>query len=284
MAYKAKHALLLLILSLTLASCHSSHNKTIKVRHPWAGKKVGFIGDSMTDPDCYGKETVKYWYFLQKWLKITPCVSAVSGRQWSELPALANNLYNKYGTELDAIIVFLGTNDFNAAVPLGEWFSEEEAETPRAYKGDTVSIIKRVQRVPNFNEETFKGRINAGIYILKALWPDKQIVLLTPLHRSTAVFGITNYQPNENFQNECGEYLDAYVEAIKEAGNIWGVPVIDIHSLVGINPFVQEQVAYYRNADSDLLHLSTKGHKRLAKTLVQQLVSLPVEFDDEHSR
>ena len=85
-----RNFLLLLLLSTTLMGCHSHHKRSIIVRHPWAGKKVGFIGDSMTDPDCFGNETVKYWFFLQKWLKLKPHVSAVSGRQWSDLPELAN--------------------------------------------------------------------------------------------------------------------------------------------------------------------------------------------------
>lgn len=25
-------------------------------QHPWQGKRVGYIGDSITDPNCYGKE------------------------------------------------------------------------------------------------------------------------------------------------------------------------------------------------------------------------------------
>ena len=53
--------------------------------------------------------------------------------------------------------------------------------------------------------------------------------MLTPLHRAFADFGETNVQPDENYQNSCGEYVDAYVRAVEEAGNIWGVPVIDFH-------------------------------------------------------
>ncbi|GAB6865084.1 hypothetical protein JCM10556A_17610 [Bacteroides acidifaciens] len=44
--------------------------------------------------------------------------------------------------------------------------------------------------------------------------------MLTPLHRAFADFGETNVQPDENYQNSCGEYVDAYVQAVKEAGNI----------------------------------------------------------------
>ena len=49
----------------------------------------------------------------------------------------------------------------------------------------------------------------------------------TPLHRSFARFNETNVQPAECYQNRIGEYIDPYIDAIKEAGNIWGIPVID---------------------------------------------------------
>lgn len=41
--------------------------------------------------------------------------------------------------------------------------------------------------------DTYKGRINIGLSHLKKLFPDKQIVLLTPLHRSLAEFGERMY-------------------------------------------------------------------------------------------
>ena len=77
------------------------------------------------------------------------------------------------------------------------------------------------------------------------MFPDKQIVLLTPLHRSLAEFGEKNVQPDESYQNKCGEYVDAYVQAIKEAGNLWGVPVIDFNSVTGMNPMIEEQLIYF---------------------------------------
>ena len=76
-------------------------------------------------------------------------------------------------------------------------------------------------------ETPYKGRINIGIHRLKQLFPDKQIVLLNPVAPLTGGFWRENVQPDENYQNSCGEYVDAYVQAVKEAGNVWGVPVID---------------------------------------------------------
>ena len=69
-----------------------------------------------------------------------------------------------------------------------------------------------------------------------------------------------------------------YVEAIKEAGDVWGVPVIDLCALSGINPMVEEQVPYFSNAETDRLHPNAKGHERLARTLLYQLLALPCRF------
>jgi len=51
---------------------------TQNIKHSWQGKKVGYLGDSVTDPLNDGSK-LKYWNFLRDWLKIEPYVYAVSG-------------------------------------------------------------------------------------------------------------------------------------------------------------------------------------------------------------
>lgn len=245
------------------------------VCHPWMGKRVGYLGDSITDPNSYGDKIKKYWDFLKEWLNITPYVYGVSGKQWDDLPNQAEQLKKEHGEEVDAIMVFLGTNDFNGGVPVGEWFVETE-EQVMAARGETKKMVTRKKRTPILTKETYKGRINIGLLRLKQLFPDKQIVLLTPLHRSSATFGDKNVQPDESYQNSCGEYVDAYVQAVKEAGNVWGMPVIDLNSVSGLNPMVEEQLDYFHDTAFDRLHPSTKGQKRMACTLMYQLLALPV--------
>lgn len=248
---------------------------SVRSIHPWAGKRVGYIGDSITDPNCYGKDIKKYWEFLQEWLGITPYVYGVSGRQWDDAPRQAEKLYRKHGSEVDAIMVFLGTNDFNHSVPMGEWYTEKK-EQVMAAEGHPQALETRTHRTFCMTSDTFKGRINIALNLLKTLYPGKQIVLLTPLHRSTAKFGETNVQPDENYQNKCGLYVDAYVQAVKEAGNLWGCPVIDMNAVTGLNPMVEVQLPYFHDASYDRLHPSTKGQERMARTLMYQLLTLPV--------
>lgn len=248
------------------------------IQHPWQGKRVGFIGDSLTDPHSYGDKIKKYWSFLQEWLDIEPYVYGVSGRQWDNVPVQAQQLHKDHGNDVDAILVFMGTNDYNHGVPIGEWFAESSEQVMAAY-GEPKKSVERKKRTPIMDKSTYRGRLNIGISQLKKLFPDKQIVLLTPLHRSLADFGEKNVQPDESYQNRCGEYVDVYIQEIKNAGNIWGIPVIDLNAVTGLNPMVEEQVQYFYDSGYDRLHPNTKGQERIAKSLLYQLIQYPCVFD-----
>jgi lysophospholipase L1-like esterase len=258
---------ILTALALFVATCCAC----TAVEHPWAGKRIAFLGDSITDPGTL-KGCTLYWGFLEEWLGITPLVYGRGGHQWSNIPGQMERLQNDHGDNLDAIMVFIGTNDFNAGIPIGEWFTEEQA----AVNVDGV-MVERTRRVTCFDPSTYRGRINIALDGLKKAYPTKQIVLLTPVHRGPASFGDDNVQPTEDFQNGCGEYLDAYIDSIKEASAIWSVPVIDTYSLSGIMPSKQEH-SIYVPGKNDFLHPNEEGHRRLAKCIYYQLQALPCEF------
>lgn len=245
--------------------------------HPWQGKRVGYIGDSITDPRNGGGKIKKYWQFLQEWLGITPYVYGISGRQWNDVERQATLLHQEHGGEVDAILVFMGTNDFNHGVPIGEWFTES-VEQVYAAQGKPKQLETRRKRTPVMSDDTFRGRINKGMAALKRLFPDKQIVLLTPLHRALANFNDKNVQPEECYQNWCGEYVDAYIQAVKDAGNLWGVPVIDLNAVSGLNPMVEQQLIYFHDPAKDQLHPNSRGQERMARTLMYQLLALPGGF------
>ena len=258
------------------AACQNSVVQEQAACHPWYGKRVGFIGDSMTDPKNNQADiSRKYWHYLRQMLAIEPYVYGKSGRQWDDVPRQAGLLATEHGDSVDAVIVFIGTNDFNAGVPLGRWYDEEEGTVTAAVHGEKKQY-RRKRRTYSTDGNTFKGRINIALQKLKTLFPDKQIVLLTPIHRAAAAFGDTNIQPDESWQNLYGEYFDAYVEAVKEAGNVWGVPVIDLNAVSGLNPMVAAQQHFFHDKATDLLHPGDRGQLRLAQTLVRQLYGLPV--------
>lgn len=242
--------------------------------HPWQGKRVAYFGDSITDPRNKASKK-KYWGFLEDWLGITPYVYAVSGRQWNDIPRQAGQLHTEHGDSVDAILIFIGTNDYNAGVPIGEWFTESD-EKVMAGIHEPKHLVSRKQQHLCMDNGTYRGRINIALSTVKKMYPTKQIVLLTPIHRAGFYANDKNWQPTEDFRNLCGEYLASYVDAVKEAGNIWAVPVIDLNALSGLYPMIDEHAQYFNRADTDRLHPNDAGHERLAKTLMQQLLALPV--------
>ena len=242
--------------------------------HPWKGKRVAYFGDSITDPNNDGSKK-KYWGFLQDWLGITPYVYGVSGRQWNDIPRQAQKLQDEHGDSVDAILIFIGTNDYNAGVPIGEWFTERP-EKVMAGIHEPKHLVDRRHRYPVMSDSTYRGRINKALDCVKRMYPRKQIVLLTPIHRAEFYANDNNWQPREDYTNQCGEYIDAYVQSVKEAGNLWAVPVIDMNALCGLYPLMDEMAPYFKNAENDRLHPNDEGHVRMAQTLMQQLQMLPV--------
>lgn len=265
--------LLSLLMAVLLAA--PSVSQTL-MEHPWKGRRVAYLGDSITDPRNNGSKK-KYWNFLQEWLGITPLVYGRSGWQWNGMLTQADSLVSQHGDQFDAIVVFCGTNDFNDALPIGQWFTEAP-EQVEAAKHEPRAIVTRMKRTPVYCDTTFCGRINWALSQLKRRFPTKQIVLLTPLHRAYFNGGEKNIQPTEEYQNACGEYFDRYVEAVKEAGQIWSVPVIDVYSKSGLYPVMDETAIYFHDKDRDRLHPNDDGHQRLARTLYYQLATLPCVF------
>lgn len=242
--------------------------------HPWKGKRVAYFGDSITDPRNSGSKK-KYWGFLEDWLGITPYVYGVSGRQWNDIPRQAQKLLEEHGDSVDAILIFIGTNDYNAGVPIGEWF-EEKVEQVMAGIHEPKHLVDRRHRYPVMNDSTYRGRINQAMDCVKRMYSRKQIVLLTPIHRAEFYANEKNWQPREDYTNKCGEYIDAYVQSVKEAGNLWAVPVIDLNALCGLYPLMDEMAQYFKSAENDRLHPNDDGHRRMALTIMQQLLALPV--------
>lgn len=133
-------------------------------------------------------------------------------------------------------------------------------------------------RTPIFNDSTFCGRINKVMSYLKNNYPQQQIVILTPIHRGFAQFSDKNVQPDENYANELGLYVDTYIDVLKQAASYWAVPLIDLYSTSGLYPLADAQSQYFNNKETDRLHPNAVGDYRLAKTIQYQLLAFPSDF------
>lgn len=278
-------ATLILSGSLTAQAGNRKKDQTPKpeIESQWNGRTVAFIGDSITDPHQI-KDSLNdiYWHQLESILGIKSYVYGISGRQMDDVVPQAERMETELGQDVDAIMIFLGTNDYNSSVPLGEWYTTSRQ---RVRISGPIEVW-RAHRDFCYDKETFRGRINIGLKYLKSRYPTKQIILLTPVHRERFRMNPKNDQPDEEFANAIGLWLDEYVAAVKEAGNVWSVPVIDLHGTSGLMPLVDEQKPYYRTVirgkDTeeywDYLHPGTEGHRRMAYTIAYQLLGYPASF------
>lgn len=269
-----KNRVTLLLLAALL--CGAANAQTATFTHPWMKKRVAFFGDSITDPRNSGSKK-KYWHFLQDWLGITPYVYAKSGRQWDDIPRQADNLLAEHGDSVDAILIFMGTNDYNNGVPMGEWYEEKPEEVMYGH-GHPKKLVPRTRRYTTMTKDTYRGRINIALDKVKRMYPTKQIVLLTPIHRAGFYANDKNWQCTEDFTNQCGLYIDSYIDVVKEASNVWSVPVIDMNGLSGLFPMMDEYVQFFKDGEKDRLHPNDRGHERMARTLFYQLQALPCQF------
>ena len=228
-------------------------------------KKVLFLGDSITDKSHVGC-TKNYWGFLVEWYGFRPFVYGISGRQMSDIPAQADKYRTEHFEDPDVVFVFAGTNDFKGNVPLGEWYSVVDANVNK--DGREVVLKKRAFI---FDKGTFRGRINLAMKHLREVFPSARIVLLPPVHRGYAKFGEMNVQPDESYANTCGLFIDDYVAAVKEAGNVWAAKVVDINAASGLYPNARTQDAFIHHPDTDRLHPSTAGHERIAEAIALEV-------------
>ena len=230
-------------------------------------KRVLFLGDSITDKRHIGC-TTNYWGFLGEWYGFTPLVYGVNGQQWVHIRDQVEAYRKDHAEDPDVVFVFAGTNDYNSNVPLGEWYKVTEEKTNR--NGREVILKKRTPTIGG----TLRGRINVTILSLRKNFPNARIVLLAPLHRGLAKFGKTNVQPDEAYANELGLFIDDYVAAIKEAGNVWSVRVVDLNADAELYPSSPAHDRFVHNAEWDRLHPSDAGHERIAEVIAMKVGDL----------
>ena len=217
----------------------------------WEGKKAAFLGDSIT----YGVRTTKtYWQYLKDILNL----ASVSGYgvDGSTVSNKSNPMYGRIAdiaSDNDVAFLFGGTNDFHGNVAMGEWY--------------TLNGTNR-----SFDETltTFRGALNHTLLMLIDKFPTKNIILLTPIHRNTFSTQKTDMQANSQ-----GLYLENYVEAVREAGSIFSVNVIDLYHDSGLFPYdADNATTYFNTANSDKLHPNATGHERIAMCIAAHMSAI----------
>jgi len=195
----------------------------------WRGKKVNFIGDSITAGLFVGA-TLAYPTNVSKILHLkqannfgvsASCISKYVGKTDSLLERLTS-LNN--GADLN--VVFGGANDYRTGIPIG-----------------TISSV---------NEFEFYGALKALVSGILTQDPTARLCFITPFVDNETVFNI-------DYVNLAGHKLVDYVNAIKAVCERYSIPVYDNYSKSGINAITQSTYT------SDGLHPNVLGHQYLAK-------------------
>lgn len=239
-------------------------------QNPWKGKRVGVLGDSISDGAHVGTEKC-WWEFMSEWLGLNTTCFAQNGANISGMLTQAQQLLQlqrSEGKAFDAVIIFGGTNDYNQGCTIGNWFSERVESN--GLKHRTVAV----------STSTFCGRLNNLLNYVKKNFPKARVYIMSPIHRGYANFGGTNVQQDEAYSNSIGLFLDSYIECVEQAASIWALNYWDVHAMSGLLPSMSAYDSYMHNADTDRLHPGTKGHRRLAKVTTELLLqTLPLEED-----
>ena len=212
-----------------------------------AGKTVAFLGDSITEgvgASCVENRFTDVFARLTGGVALNYGVSATRiARQKVVTEDLCDRDFNMRVEEMDAsadvVVVFGGTNDFgHGDAPIGR------------FTDNTVY--------------TFYGALHVLYRQLLERFPEKDIIVLTPLHRLSENVTI----------NERGipcEPLKKYVEAIREVAEYYSLPVLDLWKMSGMQPSVDVIREKYM---PDGLHPSDLGAAKIADKLRDFLISL----------
>lgn len=227
----------------------------------WNGKRVAIIGDSISDSTRVGT-TRCWWEILADSLQFVPTCYARNG-------ATIQGMHGQVGKARlqqeqsrqpwDLIIIFGGTNDFNANVPLGEIYEVKDGVTN---KDGQERTLKHRSFVTDNN--TFCGRVNNLLSVVKKEFPHARVLMLSPVHRGYATFGARNVQPDELWANTLGLFLDDYIGCLQQASRAWAVPMLDTHIHTQLFPNYSSYDGHINRVDTDRLHPNFKGHHQIA--------------------
>lgn len=216
------------------------------------GKKINFIGDSITEGARVENPENIYTNILKRELGLAEARNYGIGgsriariRKPEGLPSDEdfNMRAERMDPDFDVVVVFGGTNDFgHGVIPLGEM-------------GDS-------------DPYTFYGALKTlCLYLIKS-YPHKQIVFMTPLHRLNEEL---DYNKRKEEGNPNARPLSDFVNAIREVCELFSIPVLDMFKESGMPARVW---AWCEGHMPDGLHPNDNGQKIIANKLKKFLENL----------
>lgn len=206
------------------------------------GKKIHFLGDSITKGHGLAKESSVYWRLLEAKDGAIVRGYGISGTRIAKQRIPSEDLLQDqyFGSRVadmeadaDVIVVFGGTNDFG------------HGDAPFGTMNDRT-------------DDTFCGAFHKLCISLIEKYPEAQLVILTPLHRWDEDHAINNHDLRR------AALLKDYVDAIIEIAGYYSIPVLDLYRVSGIQPAVPILREKYL---PDGLHPNEEGHMLVYRKL-----------------
>ncbi len=206
------------------------------------GKKIAFLGDSITEGCGVSAIENTYWNVLARKTGAQCFGYGIGGTRIAPQKNLGEGEVDRYYgsrvdgmiSDADIVVVFGGTNDFG------------HGDAPFGSIDDT-------------DERTFCGAMHALCVKLINRYPEAQLVVMTPIHRDSE---------DEGPYNELGlrleSNLEGYVNAIMDIAAFYAIPVLDLYRVSGIQsrvPIIKERYI------PDGLHPNDAGHVKIAEKL-----------------
>jgi len=214
------------------------------------GKKIAFLGDSITEGSGVADKANIFWEILGRQTGAQVFGYGIGGtriaRQHkpSACERWDRDFISRVDTmidDADIVVVFGGTNDFG------------HGDAPFGVMSDRTN-------------DTFCGALHVLYQKLCQRYPNAQIVVMTPTHRSSEdEIGL-----NEQGVRRAGKLAD-YVEAIRQVAEVYSIPVLDLFRVSGIQPKIPAQKELFM---PDGLHPNDAGHERIAQKLLGFLNTL----------
>ncbi len=208
------------------------------------GLKINFLGDSITEGHgCSAVEKQFTSLIASEHGAITRCYGIGGTRIARQKTPSGNPRHDldfpsrvaEMDADADLIVVFGGTNDFgHGDAPFGEFADR------------TV--------------DTFCGALHVLFTSLLEKYPDKPVMVMTPLHRSSEC------EPNMH-----GKVLKDYVDMIRQVAEYYSLPVLDLFAVSGIQPAVPVMKEKFM---PDGLHPNDAGHVILTNKIAKFIESL----------
>ena len=217
----------------------------------WKGKKIGFLGDSIT----------QYAEYVNSYAKLTGCTAMNYGVSATHMARRNSNdtnaferRYTSMPKNLDMVIVFGGTNDFGHT---------DTADFGEFSDGTKVS------------KYTFYAGLHRLFSGLRNRYPKIPVVIMLPIHHGTEIdqkeyVVNTDKTITEGKNSKTGKTFREYVDAIREVAAYYSLIVLDAYSYSGLTPMLEigaENRMFFR----DGLHLNAAGGERLARWMYPQL-------------